>query len=165
MNSPLQAIESIAKSKDRARTIIFFLFFSRFEYALKRAGYVTNTEEAKADWQKYARKNIELLENNKEEPVNKAIALLTNLPPKKQILSKGQLGWSVDHFNGVFGLGRLFTLLCRIRNNLFHGGKFPEGPEEDISRDRDLIDAGITIMQACLDADEMLRQSFVEDLV
>ena len=33
-NTPLKVIERIAQSGDRSLTIQFFLFFSRFEYAL-----------------------------------------------------------------------------------------------------------------------------------
>jgi hypothetical protein len=46
--SPIASIEKIARSEDRARAIVFFLFFARFEYALKRAGFV-RTQGAKAD--------------------------------------------------------------------------------------------------------------------
>ena len=35
-NTPLKAIQRIARSEDRLLAIQFFLFFSRFEYALKR---------------------------------------------------------------------------------------------------------------------------------
>jgi hypothetical protein len=34
-DTPLKAIERIAQSEDRLLAIQFFLFFSRFEYALK----------------------------------------------------------------------------------------------------------------------------------
>jgi len=39
-HSALNAIQQIVKSEDRALAYQFFLFFSRFEYALKRAGFV-----------------------------------------------------------------------------------------------------------------------------
>jgi hypothetical protein len=51
-----------------------------------------------------------------------------------------------------------------VRNNLFHGGKFQKGPEADISRDQELIEAGITITQACLDFDKNLRHWFLEEI-
>jgi hypothetical protein len=59
--SPIVAIEQIARSEDRARAIVFFLFFARFEYALKRAGFTSKKEEAIADWTKYARSFTNLL--------------------------------------------------------------------------------------------------------
>jgi hypothetical protein len=162
--SPIVAIEQIARSEDRARAIVFFLFFARFEYALKRAGFTSKKEEAMADWTKYAGSFTNLLTENNEERFKGAIALLQSEPPKKQVVSGGRLAWSADNYTGSFDLARIFVLVCRVRNNLFHGGKFPEGPEADISRDQKLLDAGIVIMQGCLDFDEHLRHYFLEDL-
>jgi hypothetical protein len=163
--SPIALIEKIARSEDRARAIVFFLFFARFEYALKRAGFTSKREEAMADWKKYARSVASLLTENNEERFKEAVALLQSEPPKKQFVLGGRLSWRADHDTGSFDLARIFVLVCRVRNNLFHGGKFPEGPEADISRDQKLLDAGIVIMQGCLDFDERLRHSFLEDLV
>lgn len=165
ITSPIQAIEAIAKSEDRSRAIVFFLFFARFEYALKRTGFVTLSADAKANWTEYAQRHSELLERNSEERLGEAVAYLEKVPPKKQIVdSSGYLRWSDDFFTGSCDLARVFTLVRRIRNNLFHGGKFPEGPENDISRDRMLLDAGLVVMQACLDSDERLRTMFLDHL-
>lgn len=161
--SPLQAAERIAKSEDRLRAYIFFLFFSRFEYALKRAGFVGASDEAKADWEKVARQYPRLLAELTDGRFRAAIDYLRDSPPKKQIVSNGRLAWETDRYTGLFDIGRVLTLVCRIRNNLFHGGKFPEGPEDDTSRDRELLDAGLTVLQACLDADEHLRRYFLEE--
>jgi hypothetical protein len=83
--SPIVAIEQILRSEDRARSIVFFLFFARFEYALKRAGFV-RTQGAKADaladWTKYARSDVaSLLTENNEERFQEAVALLQSEPP------------------------------------------------------------------------------------
>jgi hypothetical protein len=71
--------------------------------------------------------------------------------PKKQQVKSGLLVWGPDNYTGAFDLARAFCLVRRVRNNLFHGGKFPEGREEDVSRDQELLNAGIEIMQACQD--------------
>jgi hypothetical protein len=164
--SPRASIERIARSEDRERAIIFFLFFARIEYALKRADFTCKTEkgDAMADWGKYARSVAGLTEKNKEERFRAAVSLLKDEPPKKQIVSSGRLAWSADRYTGPFDLARIFDLLHRVRNNLFHGGKFPEGPEEETSRDQELLDACINITQACLDSDEHLRHCFLEEL-
>ena len=162
--SPTLAIERIRKSEDRAQAIVFFLFFSRLEYALKRMGFAGESGEARADWQKYAQEHPDLLGKTKDERLKQAVAHLKESPPKKQIVSNGHLDWADDHFTGIFDLTRVLTLICRIRNNLFHGGKFTCGEELDISRDRKLLDAGLTIMQALLDQDNQLRHLFMEKL-
>src|SRR6266496_5519848 len=138
--SPLKAIEHIAKSDDRARAITFFLFFARFEYALKRAGFVRDPEQPKADWDEYARRQSDLLDKNTEVQFRDAVAYLKKSPPKKQVISQhGELGWSDDRFSGPLDLSRVFILVRRVRNNLFHGEKFPIDPEGEFSRDRKLL--------------------------
>jgi hypothetical protein len=90
--------------------------------------------------------------------------LLRFTPPMKQFVSDGGLEFRPDRYTGSFDLARIFELVRRVRNNLFHGGKFQNGPEKDASRDQELLDAGITIMQACLDFDTNLRHWFLEGL-
>ena len=137
--SPIASIEQIARSEDRARAIVFFLFFARFEYALKRVGFFTRGKgEVKADWQKYAGSVADLVTENNEERFRAAVDLLKSKPPKKQVVSDGRLDWSDDN-DTSFNLARIFVLVRRVRNNLFHGGKFQKGPEADISRDQELL--------------------------
>lgn len=164
MDTPLEAIERIAKSDDRDQAIIFFLFFSRFEYALKRAGFVAEVGDAKADWTRYAQQRPHLIANARDARFRGAVALLEQQTPKKQVLIDGQLDWRGDRYDGEFTLDRIFTLVRRIRNNLFHGGKFPSGEQSAIERDRNLIRAGIAIMQMCLEDDNQLECLFLEEL-
>ena len=164
MNSPILAIRSIASSADRSDAIVFFLFFSRFEYALKRAGYLMSSDEAKADWPKYARDHAGLLTSCSSQSFRQAVALLRERPPKKQVNVGNQLGWRRDKYNGEFDMARLITLVCRIRNNLFHGGKFAEGTESEVSRDKELIAAALLVLQTMLDADGALLHLFLEEL-
>lgn len=167
MPSPIETISRIARSEKRANAIVFFLFFSRFEYALKREGFARgtgqNADEASADWNKYADKHPELLDQQQSELFISAICNLRKAPPMKQMLDpEKRLTWMADNYTGQFNLARIFVLLCRIRNNLFHGGKFPVGIIGEVSRDCELLDAGITIMQACLDRDTELMHRFLE---
>ena len=159
-----QAIEQIAQREDRALAIVFFLFFSRFEYALKRAGFVRGLDDAQADWAEYGRRHVTLLQADQDDSFRQAVDYLRQSPPKKQVVTNGILAWNADRYTADFDLGRVLTLVCRTRNNLFHGGKFPKGHEPDISRDRHLLEVGLTIMQACLDHDETLRHIFLEAL-
>lgn len=166
--SPLTAIERIAQSEDRKLAIVFFLFFSRFEYALKRSGYLKQSSSkvnpASADWMQYAAKHPHILRENYDESLLKAVEYLAASPPKKQVSRNGELDWEDDCRDSLTDPARIFTLVCRIRNNLFHGGKFPSGPVADTDRDRRLIQAGIDIMQGCLNADSRLREIFLESI-
>ena len=54
--TPLEAIERIAQSADRVLAIQFFLFFSRFEYALKRLPKISVKDSGvQPDWDGYAK--------------------------------------------------------------------------------------------------------------
>ena len=164
IESPLQIIERIAKDSDRSLAVVFFLFFARFEYVLKRAGWVTVGPEAKADWDKYGRQHADLLTRNTEVRFQNAVAYLKQRPPEKQIVGSSGLAWASDQYSAAFDLARVLTLVCRIRNNLFHGGKFSSGPVPDASRDKDLLEAALIVMQGCLDFEAQLSADFIMDL-
>jgi hypothetical protein len=118
--SPIASIEQIARSEDRARAIVFFLFFARFEYALKRAGFTQEREEAMADWEKYAHSGVaDLVAKNNKELLKAAVDLLQSKPPRKQVVSEGRLDFSADRYMGSFGLARIFVLVCRVANESF----------------------------------------------
>jgi hypothetical protein len=70
-------------------------------------------------------------------------------PPKKQVVKDGGLEWE-KNTPTASEIKSLLIYVCRIRNNLFHGGKFPEGPVYDVARDRDLLREGISILQSLL---------------
>ena len=40
----------------------------------------------------------------------------------------------------------MLRLLKTARNNLFHGGKYPDGPIEEVARDRDVLCAALAIL-------------------
>lgn len=161
MSTPIEIITAIAKRDDTAQAILFFIFFSRFEYALKRAGYTTG--EAQPDWDKYAKEHIKMTERP-SDPFKSAMEFLKNAPPKKQVVKNNKLDWEPDNYTDVFNLERILVLVRRIRNNLFHGGKWPGGLKDDDSRNADLIDAGLKVLQACLELDRKLQKTFSEKL-
>src|SRR5271165_5247040 len=53
---------------------------------------------------------------------------------------------------------RLITMVCRARNNLFHGGKFPNGPISDPVRNPRLLRHSLTILEACIPLDRKVRR-------
>jgi hypothetical protein len=161
MNDSKLVIEKLTKRPDRANAIILFFMFSRFEYALKRGGYVQWTEEAKPDWGRYARDHAALLISISSSEFTDAVALLKDSPPKKQIIRDGHLDWGQDRSVSGFDFARLLCLVRRVRNNLFHGGKVLE---LDGDRNQKLIDASIAVMDTILASDDSLRKTFMEGL-
>jgi len=161
MKDSKTVIEKLTKRSDRRSAIVLFFMFSRFEYALKQAGYLQVNEEAKPDWDRYARDHPALLASISSSEFTEAVDLLRDTPPKKQIIRDGHLHWDQDRFVSGFDLARLLCLVRRVRNNLFHGGKVLE---LDGDRNTKLIDASIAVIQAILASDDSLRQNFMKGL-
>jgi hypothetical protein len=71
--------------------------------------------------------------------------------PRRREANERQLTW-------------LLLAIRTVRNNLFHGGKFPLIPMPDPSRDRDLLIHSLTILDAMLQLDVNVRTMFFEHL-
>jgi hypothetical protein len=147
------------REPDRLLVFRFLATFSRFEYALK-----CHTQYLRADrggaampsWHSFARANRgKFAKLDDSHPVHDAIRYLRASPPHRQIVDGGRLGWAKifeDPSDEVFALSCVRTM----RNNLFHGGKFPW----DIERDRELLRHGCVILNESLNCDHELRTHF-----
>ena len=168
-NAPLKAIERIAQSKDRLLAIQFFLFFSRFEYALKclnRIKVGKNSNLPSADWDGYARSREAVwLKAKENQEFREALAFLDAAPPKKQSFSKGELIWNPNPRAGdPPSLGKALFYVRTVRNNLFHGSKFDSANRTEASRDRELLKRCLTILSVCLGGDKKLQGKFLDGL-
>jgi hypothetical protein len=103
--------------------IEYFVVFSRFDYALLRAGYVrTNVAHVAADWDRFGKEYDRLFQQLLTPETQSACSYLLNHPPKKQVREDGALIWKAalpDEHEPL--LYRLLVYVRRIRNNLFHG--------------------------------------------
>lgn len=170
-NTPLKAIQRIARSEDRLFAIQFSLFFSRFEYALKRLNKIRpsrNSNLLSADWDGYARDRKQepaWLEAQEDQKFKEASAFLDAKPPRQQSFSDGSLKWVANsHAVGLPSLSRALFYVRTVRNNLFHGSKFDSARGTEASRDRELLTHCITILLVCVDCDKELREMFLEGL-
>jgi hypothetical protein len=138
--------------------ISFFVVFSRFEYALKRARYLRGKNKAEADWNRLAGELGQAF-LTRVQLSGEATTFLEK-PPKKQVVRDGLLDWkmmpSIESAHG------LLLAVCRVRNNLFHGGKYGSGPAPEISRDEKLLTEAIRVLEMALDARPELRAMFSE---
>jgi hypothetical protein len=157
------SIRQIGDSRDRELAWQFFVFFSRMEYALKRSRYLVKGKiPAEPDWDAFANKHDNqfcgLLSPKAEKKVSAeslkrletAVVYFQQSPPRKQIVEGGALGWSEPQSknDGENVLRWLLRVVRIVRNNLFHGGKFPGSPVNDPSRDRQLLTNSITVLIA-----------------
>lgn len=145
-----------------SEAISFFVFFSRFEFALKRTEYLMagKKKRAKPNWDGFAN---DLGQSFLEEvrASDKAAALLTR-PPKKQIVINGRLEWQDGQL--ITDTKKLFEAIRLVRNNLFHGGKFPEPVRlvPDVSHDRELLVQSQKVLEMALPKRSSVNEAFYE---
>jgi len=139
--------------------IRFFLAFSRFEYALKRAGY-TNPERADADWDKFCSKYKDSF--SLDQPPGNLIngSYLLEEPPQKQILVDNQLDWSNTNEQKEQIIFTLSRYARRVRNNLFHGEKFRMILKNNSRRNVQLVQASLDVVSVFLELDESVKDYF-----
>ncbi len=136
-----------------------FQKFARIEYALKATGFHQGEGEAKPNWDRFASSVSGVLEN--DPAIASAIKYMSGRPPRKQVIRNQLLEWENPTPNASKAHE---ILLCvrRVRNNLFHGGKFNDhwfAPE----RSRELLLHSLSILDACLRASPDLRKAFEND--
>jgi hypothetical protein len=130
----------------------FFWKFSVFECALKREGFLraSRGNGAEADWTAFGQKIQGKFGEVTIPGFNEAVDKLCHLSPRRQIVRDGHLGWEpVTRQAKESDEAHTLRLLKTSRNNLFHGGKYPDGPIHEVARDRDILRAGLTILDGC----------------
>jgi len=133
----------------------FFYIFSRMEFSLKKSGYLINSK-AEANWTEFWSDNEEYFDITNNNLLAEAYSYIMSYPPKKQIINENN---TLD-FQEVDG--DLCLHIRRIRNNLFHGGKFSIS-DVDTTRNKKLIDSSILILEAFKDLDSCVKSNFDED--
>ncbi|WP_423067814.1 hypothetical protein [Devosia sp. CN2-171] len=104
-------------SYGRDEALEFFALFGRFEFALKRAGYLT--DKADPNWDAFA--GVIGDQFFKASRQRKEVDVLFRKPAGKLVQVDGVLEWKEmpTPTNGV----ELIVQVRRIRNNFFHGEK------------------------------------------
>ena len=156
------SIETLVPELYRDLVFRFFLVFSRFEYALKRAGFADCSRGGVYPaWNSFSSRYHSVFDPFKTPDLRSACDYFTAKPPRKQIIDSGSLGWSEPQFRGNEPLLTWLLLMVRsARNNLFHGGKFPIAPIDEPARNPELLQHALTIICACLPPDAKVSQHF-----
>lgn len=151
---------------DKDLLLDFFIVFSRFEYSLKRAGFLkSNDGSAEPNHDKfgstYKNQFQDLIAGSEEFTV--AVNYFFDTPPKRQWVNDGKLDWkNQDQSQLARNLNNLLVLVRTVRNNLFHGGKYPSGPVDNPERNEKLLKNSLVVMKTCLDLDSNVK-TFFED--
>src|SRR5258708_987071 len=118
----------------------FLVSFARFEYALKGGGYARRGDNhaVKPDWDRFTR----VLETEHADLVESIVGAgqyLLDEPARVQVVRGNTLGWAdAPRIGGESDFSYLIRSLRRVRNNLFHGGKFAGGSSDDPQRNKRL---------------------------
>lgn len=101
-----------------------FRTFARFEYALKAAGFHNGNGAAQPNWRIFAESVSGFFDNPPDANSEAAVGYILEHPPKKQTINDGSLAWSEVAPNTDLQSDLVLQYVRRVRNNLFHGGKF-----------------------------------------
>jgi hypothetical protein len=155
---------------DKEAVTGFFIFFSRFEYSLKRIREYAKQKNTgvEADWDRFAKDHNNVFDDRRTSELERAVKYLQEYPPRKQILNEeGTLdviptGWKCTPVQNIPLLPQLILSVKRVRNNLFHGGKFHSGDFLDQGRNTELIENCMVVLKECLRLDEHICTVFHE---
>ena len=144
------------------RAADMFRLFARFEYALKAAGFHRGDGNAEADWRTFAESLNGLFEAIEDPALGEAVDYFRAHPPKKQVIRDGLLEWDERQPQTDLEADRILLYVRRVRNNLFHGGKF-NGRWFAPERSDILLRHSMTILHACLAASPAVREAFEQE--
>ena len=151
--------------EDQRIVLEFFCAFARFEYALKRSTkFLTGGKErrrAEPDWKTFAREIGAAYPSLDGEDFKQARAYILGKPPKVQIVVNNELDWdpSVRRADQT-EISVLLECVKTMRNNLFHGGKFPGLLVDGSERDPQLLVSGAVVLRSVATLDEKVRAGF-----
>lgn len=125
----------------------FFKLFAQYESMLKEKGFfqVDKSGNVFVDWNRFA--NEVIGKNFMTDLGVDALAAdyILDQPPKKQVAIREKIVW-MDVSPTEKSVQILFTYICRVRNNLFHGAKF-NGTWFDPERSEALLKHSLTVLE------------------
>jgi hypothetical protein len=137
---------------DRELVLGFFWKFSVFECALKREGFVQagRNDAAQPDWSGFGKLISGRFGEVRAKGFQAALRTLKEASPRRQVVRGGQLAWERVERQGAESEEEFVLRLVRTaRNNLFHGGKYPDGPIEEVARDKAILRAALGVLEGC----------------
>lgn len=146
---------------DRDLVLDFFWKFSVFECALKREGFLRTGRNcgAEPDWDCFGTAVRGRFAQVASPGFGDAVSKLKLLSPRRQVVRDGRLGWDrIVQGRGESEEAYVLRLLKTARNNLFHGGKYPDGPIEEIARDRDILRTAVAILDGCYELHDGVKR-------
>lgn len=153
---------------DKLDNLAFKLFkiFAQYEFFLKMHGFTSEglNNGINLNWDKFSNEIGAQIFENKNDQLQIAIDNLFNAPPKKQILKEGKLSWQGQKNDTDIKKTPqlLFSYIRRVRNNLYHGGKF-SGHWFDPERSETLINSSLIILESLKEMHHPLMEATKEN--
>lgn len=159
---------------NRELVLKFLILFSAFECALKMVGFVKQPQSekqkkayhqnkflAQPDWETFSTRYSDDFNANEPPELKKAWDYFVNAPPRKQILKNNEIDLSgpYAYANTEKELVWLLKSVKIVRNNLFHGGKYPFVEIKEPARNVQLLELSIEILKSCLPLDNDVNSS------
>jgi len=155
---------------DKDLLLEFFLTFSCFEFALKSSGMYKpsgrnddpNTGyRAEPDWDNFARNLRGSLQANSSPQLAEACEYLLLNPPWREVVANATLMWDgTAESDTLSEVEKLIRYVRRVRNNLFHGGKFSTLPVSDRRRNAELMQYSLVVLRECLRLSDSVRAEY-----
>jgi hypothetical protein len=149
-------------------SVAFFMAFSRFEFALKQSGAFAQPRgrngDAEADWDGFAASIAPHFVLPDPSALKEAVDYILGDPPKVQVLdAANNLSWQPRLVVGS-NVQQLNIYIRRMRNNLFHGGKFQGKMIPDVSRNHRLLSSAIIVLDEWLQLSPQVLHCFQEPI-
>ena len=148
----------------------FSLTFSCFEFALKSFGLYKppgrnddpNTGyRAEPDWDNFARRLSGRFQMASSPQLAEACQYLLLNPPWREVVANGALMWdTAAESDALSDVEKLIRYIRRVRNNLFHGGKFSTFPVSDRRRNAELMEYSLIVLAECLRLSDAVRAEY-----
>lgn len=137
----------------------FFKLFAQLEYAMKAIGYVEagRHDQATPDWTRFVNERGTAVMEMQSGPVVAARDYLLAHPPKRQVFNGGVLEWAAVPPDDISPQA-LFGHVRRIRNNLYHGGKF-NGRWLEPDRSELLLNHGLAVLEAVRETNHDVQEA------
>ncbi len=128
----------------------FVLLFARLEYRTSGFAFKKGAS-VYADWKKLGRELDPCFGPAQNDDLCHVIEYLIQQPPFEQVLKNGELSFAQpkQRTNEPF-LVQILDIVKIVRNNLLHGGKFPDGEVLDPARNRSLLKSASIVLLECL---------------
>lgn len=118
-----------------------FVAFSRFEHGLIETGFI-HDNQVSADWHGFSQEISDVFRLDSSETLQTACNYILDNPP----WTRRNGDWIPTPLRGESHCWNILYYVKTVRNNLFHGSKYPFAPE----RDNGLITSCLVILDYCM---------------